>query len=62
MRVTHTNDSLKMIEFLQKYPNQWHSIAKDKRTLKAFDIVHVLYKDKVEFKSLTNQMRLTIGA
>jgi hypothetical protein len=34
--VIHTQDSLKLFEFLQKYPNQWHSFADDAVTLRAY--------------------------
>lgn len=56
-RITHTKDSLKMYEFLQKYPNQWHSIAKDKKTSKAFERVQELHPNEVEFDGFTNQFR-----
>lgn len=32
----HTTDSLKLLAFLEKYPNNWHSVALDMQTLKAF--------------------------
>ncbi len=37
MRITHIKDSLKLVEFAQKYPNAWHNYAKDKKTLKAVE-------------------------
>ena len=54
----HTNDSLNLSQFLEKYPSQWHSLAKDKKTRKAFDRLQFLYGTKVfEFDGFTNQMR-----
>ena len=58
MRLTHTIDSLKLYEFLEKYPNRWHGYATDKKTLKALERVKILYPLVVtnEF----NQMKLEI--
>ena len=35
MRLTHTKDSLKLTEFAEKYPDQWHSFADNYQTKKA---------------------------
>ena len=56
--IRHTSDSLKMYEFLEKYPNQWHSLAKDQRTRKAFNRLQELYGTSImEFDGFTDQMR-----
>ena len=43
MRITHTNDSLNLLAFLEKYPNQWHGYSGDKRTLKAVERLKLLH-------------------
>jgi hypothetical protein len=56
--MTNTKDSLKLMQFLENYPNQWHSLAKDARTAKAFKRLQSLYGTRVfEFDGFTNQMR-----
>jgi hypothetical protein len=56
--MNHTTDSLNMMYFLEKYPNQWHSLARNKKTLKAFNRLQFLYGTKViEFDGFTDQMR-----
>ncbi len=42
MRLTHTDDSLKALEFVEKYPNQWHTFKQDKRTRQAVKRLEVL--------------------
>jgi hypothetical protein len=32
----HSRDSKKLLDFLEKYPNVYHSISLDSQTLKAF--------------------------
>jgi hypothetical protein len=46
--ITHTQDSLKLIEFLKDYPDQWHSVRKDKRTSRAVVRVRTLYPENIE--------------
>jgi hypothetical protein len=56
--MTNTKDSLKLMQFLENYPNQWHSLAKDAKTRRAFERLQVLYGTKVfQFSDCTNQMR-----
>lgn len=56
--MTNTRDSLKLMQFLETYPNTWHSLAKDAKTKKAFNRLQELYGVKVfEFDGFTNQMR-----
>lgn len=47
MRLTHTEDSLKALEFVERYPNQWHSFNKDSKTTKAIKRLEILGKVKV---------------
>lgn len=54
MTITHTNDSLKVTEFAQKYPG-WHSYAKDKRTTKAVERARDL--GAVEISYTTRQFK-----
>lgn len=57
-------DALKLLHFLEKYPNQWHSIAKDARTKRAMKIVANILRsnelDIVHYPGTTaqSQMRL----
>lgn len=56
--MNNTKDSLKLMAFLEKYPNQWHSLATDKKTVRAFERLQALYGTSVfEFDGFTNQMR-----
>jgi hypothetical protein len=56
--MTNTKDSLKLMQFLEKYPNQWHSLATNKQTVRAFERLQALYGVYVyEFDGFTNQMR-----
>jgi hypothetical protein len=56
--IRHTKDSLNLMYFLEKYPNQWNSLAKDKKSRKAFQRLQDLYGTQVfEFDGFTNQMR-----
>jgi hypothetical protein len=46
------------MQFLENYPNQWNSLAKDARTVRAFKRLQALYGSRVfEFSEATNQMR-----
>lgn len=40
-RITHTDDSLNVVYFAERYPG-WHGYAKDKRTEKAVERARVL--------------------
>lgn len=58
MQIKHTQLSLKLFEFLEKYPRKWHSISKDKTTKNAFQRLQELYGSGImEFDAFTNQMR-----
>ena len=35
MRMTHTIDSLNLVEFAMEYPNKWHTFGNDAKTRKA---------------------------
>jgi hypothetical protein len=46
--LTHTKDSLRLIEFLKDYPDQWHSIQGDKQTTRALERVIALHPEHIE--------------
>jgi hypothetical protein len=45
--LTRTIHSQRLIEFLKRYPNQWHSIKNDKLTSKALDRCIALYPGRI---------------
>lgn len=46
-----------LINFLQKYPNRWHSYNYDAKTIRAVATLHLLHNLKVNIT--TNQMYWT---
>jgi len=43
-----------LINFLQKYPNRWHSYAQDAKTIRAVAVIHMLHNTLVNIT--THQM------
>lgn len=52
-----TREENKLLEFLEKYPNEWHSYARDTDTLCAVEGLHVQIEEMVLSRN-TSQMRL----
>lgn len=53
----HTNDSLNLYEFLERYPKKWHSLAKDKKTAKAFSSICDMMYETAKEMGQTEQAR-----
>lgn len=49
-------DIITLIDFLRKYPNQWHSYGTDARTEKALQGAMQLYSN-IELSTISNHMR-----
>ena len=54
-RITHTIDSQKLIEFLQKFPDRWHEVKQDTKTRKALDRAMALHPGKITVVTMSKK-------
>jgi hypothetical protein len=52
-------NAIQLINFLERYPEEWHSYATDVLTLKVLKQAMAL-DPRIELSDISNQMRLTI--
>lgn len=51
----YTQDAIKLLEFLNKYPNQWHTVATDARTKRALKLVSNILRRDLEVVRWTDK-------
>ena len=57
MKPTMTDDTLKLLLFLQKYPNEWHAYSKDWLTVSIVKKCKKYYNVEID----KDQMKLNTG-
>lgn len=51
----YTQNAIKLLEFLNKYPNQWHTVATDARTKRALKLVSNILRRDLEVVRWTDK-------